>query len=187
MLHCWTSGNCNIILQYLEYAYQNQFTWYELLILHVSWFCWKCVKFHRIFLSCYVIDRVISVYLYIEYNILLNFLKSIAGLSWIYFNGKFYKYVLPKEKGYECKYDTSRSSTRYSHYIPLKNLFCNKNEDCEWGAEKNANMIEPIIQIKLCIRLWKNVLAERVPIGTIFLLDVVKYLIDSNSHNPLAY
>ena len=76
VLHCWTSCNCNIILQYLEYAYQNQFTWYELLILHVSWFCWKCVKFHRTFLSCYVIDRMISVYLYIQYDILLNFLKG---------------------------------------------------------------------------------------------------------------
>ena len=29
------------------------------------------------FLSCYVIDRVISVYFYIGYNILLNFRKSI--------------------------------------------------------------------------------------------------------------
>ena len=48
-------------------------------------------------------------------------------------------------------------------------------------------MIEPIIQIELCIRLKKELLAERVPIGTIFLLDVVKYLIDLNSHNPLAY
>ena len=133
VLHCWTSCNCSIILQYLEYAYQNQFTWYELLILHVSWFCWKCVKFHRIFLSCYVIDRVISVYLYIHYDILLDFLKSTdriihCNLSWNYFNVQFYEYLLPKEKFWTCKYYASRSSHNlFLLRIDIDIIFLSKN------------------------------------------------------------
>ena len=146
VLHCWTSCNCSIILQYLEYAYQNQFTWYELLILHVSWFCWKCVKFHRTFLSCYVIDCMISVYLCIHYDILLNFLKSTdriffpideriiitlainCNLSWNYFNVQFYEYLLTKEKFWICKYYASCRSQNISLLqLDIDIIFLSKN------------------------------------------------------------
>ena len=130
VLHCWTSCNCNIILRYLEYAYQNQFTWYELLILHVSWFCWKCVKFHRTFLSCYVIDCMISVYLCIHYDILLNFLKSTDRIFFPinYFNVQFYEYLLTKEKFWICKYYASCRSQNISLLqLDIDIIFLSKN------------------------------------------------------------